>query len=300
MRITMRGDVLDGRNLLKAAISGPSTPVKARQRPRDLDLDVKLGAIAGHNGEAARQVELRVTRRNGEMRGFLLRGRVGAEGSISGDLRVREGTRTAVVLYGTDAGALLRFVDLYARMSGGDIWMYVDPPSPDGLGSQEGVLNIREFTIRDPAIDRLMAAAPADPNLPGPRRAGVPVQFTKMRVEFERAPTKMVLRDGVIWGPAIGATIEGQIDHARNDALLRGTYVPAYGLNNLFARLPVVGLFMGGPQEGLFGVTYEIAGPLASPTLRINPISAVAPGFLRKLFEFRGTPDTAPADVVTR
>jgi hypothetical protein len=50
--------------------------------------------------------------------------------------------------------------------------------------------------------------------------------------------------------------------------------------------LPLVGLFMGGEKEGLFGITYEVVGKPASPILHINPISALAPGLLRKVFEF--------------
>jgi hypothetical protein len=33
-------------------------------------------------------------------------------------------------------------------------------------------------------------------------------------------------------------------------------------------------------------VTYEVVGPPDAPVLRVNPISAVAPGLLRKFFEF--------------
>ena len=73
----------------------------------------------------------------------------------------------------------------------------------------------------------------------------------------------------------------------RNDVRLRGTFVPLYGLNNVFGQIPIVGLFLGGgSNEGLVGITYEVAGPPGAPTLRVNPISAVAPGLLRKLFEF--------------
>ena len=44
---SMRGDVYDGRNFVKAAMAGPSDPkIKARQP--DLDLDIKIGAVAGH------------------------------------------------------------------------------------------------------------------------------------------------------------------------------------------------------------------------------------------------------------
>mgnify|MGYP006179232599 CR=1 FL=1 len=48
--------------------------------------------------------------------------------------------------------------------------------------------------------------------------------------------------------------------------------------------LAQVGLFLGGPKEGLIAITFEVVGPATGPTLRVNPMSAVAPGFLRKLF----------------
>jgi hypothetical protein len=67
---------------------------------------------------------------------------------------------------------------------------------------------------------------------------------------------------------------------------LRGTLVPLYGPNNLLGQIPLVGLFMGGEKEGLFGITYEVVGRPGNPFLRINPISALTPGILRKVFEF--------------
>jgi hypothetical protein len=61
--------------------------------------------------------------------------------------------------------------------------------------------------------------------------------------------------------------------------------VPAYGLNNMFSQVPVVGLILGGGRnEGLFAVNFRISGPASSPTLTVNPLSMVAPGFLRKFF----------------
>ena len=85
---------------------------------------------------------------------------------------------------------------------------------------------------------------------------------------------------------------------------LRGTFVPAYALNNFLARVPIVGLFIGGGQnEGMFGMTYEVVGPTGNATLRVNPMSMIAPGFLRKIFEFRNADDRTrcrryPADTV--
>ena len=61
--------------------------------------------------------------------------------------------------------------------------------------------------------------------------------------------------------------------------------MPAYGLNNAFAQVPLFGpLLSGGQYEGLFAVNFRISGPATAPVLTVNPLSAVAPGFLRKLF----------------
>ncbi len=61
--------------------------------------------------------------------------------------------------------------------------------------------------------------------------------------------------------------------------------MPAYGVNNLFGKLPVLGLVLGGgQQEGLIGVNFRVSGSTSAPTLSINPLSAIAPGFLRKIF----------------
>jgi hypothetical protein len=85
----------------------------------------------------------------------------------------------------------------------------------------------------------------------------------------------------------VGGTIEGSIDFPADQVRMSGTFVPMYGLNNMFGQIPVLGLLLGGgSNEGLIGVTYEIVGAPGKPVLRVNPISAMAPGVLRKIFEF--------------
>ncbi len=117
------------------------------------------------------------------------------------------------------------------------------------------------------------------------------IAFSGMRVEFTRMPGRVALRDGVVRGPLLGGTIDGVVDYARDDVHLRGTLVPLYGPNNLLGQLPLLGLFLGGEKEGLVGITYEVVGKPGTPILRINPISALAPGLLRKVFEFPSAND---------
>ncbi len=65
---------------------------------------------------------------------------------------------------------------------------------------------------------------------------------------------------------------------ARDRVDLSGTYLPAYAVNNLLARIPLIGMVLGGgPTEGLVGINYSITGKASEPRLNINPLSAVTP-----------------------
>ena len=89
----------------------PETPqqAKKKEKPRDVDIDVRIGAATGHNGEVIRNLELRVTRRNGEIRSFALLGRAGRDSSLVGELRARDGGRPVIYITSGDGGALFRF-----------------------------------------------------------------------------------------------------------------------------------------------------------------------------------------------
>jgi hypothetical protein len=286
LRVSMRGEVYDGRGFVKATMG--TTPPEQRPRPlSDLDLDVRLGAVAGFNGEALRGVELKLARRAGQIKNFVLNAKIGRDTPFTGDFRRLANGRQVMYFETADAGALFRFTDTYARVVGGQLSAAMDPPNGENA-PQEGVLNIRDFSIRgEPALDKVVAGAS--------NGGKTGVDFTRMRVDFTRVPGKLAIRDGVVRGPVIGATIDGNIDFVKNDVRMRGTFVPLYGLNNAFGQIPIVGLFLGGSNEGLVGITYEVVGPPNAPILRVNPISAIAPGLLRKFFEFPATEQTAPA-----
>jgi hypothetical protein len=294
MRITLRGTVLDARGLIRS-LSEPPSQAKKKEKPRDVDVDARIGAATGHNGEVIRNLELRVTRRNGEIRSFALLGRVGRDSTLVGELRARDGGRPVIYITSGDGGALFRFADYYSKIQGGEIWIVLDTPTSDNA-PQEGIVSVRNFNIvGEPALDRLQSSAPppAEGNTVqrnAPRGGAVP--FVRMRIDFTRTPGRFTIKEALIFGPTIGATVDGVLDYTNNSVHLRGTYVPAYGLNNIFGQIPLVGLFLGGPKEGLLALTFEIVGPASGPTLRVNPMSMAAPGFFRKIFEFRGANDT--------
>jgi hypothetical protein len=278
LRVTMRGDVYDGRGFIKTAAGAASSNPNSKRRVVDVDLEMKVGAVVGFNGEALRGLDLKMSRRAGEVRSFGLNAKIGREATLTGDLRGRSTGRPLIYLESTDAGAFFRFTDVYSRMTGGQVALAMETQSGDNP-AQQGALNVRNFAVHDETQLERAVNTGKDTH----RNA---IDFSNMRVEFTRMPGRVALRDGVVRGPLLGGTIDGVVDYAHDDVHLRGTLVPLYGANNLLGQLPVIGLFLGGEKEGLFGITYEVVGRPNAPTLRINPISALAPGLLRKVFEF--------------
>ena len=282
LRVVMRGDIYDGTNFVKSSLASTAPDKGKHGKSSDLDLDIKLGTVIGNNGETLRGLDLKLSRRAGHIRSFLMNAKIGSDAPLNGDLRLRARDNHQVIYFETDdAGALFRFTDMYPHMFGGQMWVAMDPPS-DEQTPQQGTLNIHNFVVRgEPGLDRVVAGAPGEPH--------GSVEFSEASCEFTKAPGRMSVRDGVVRGPLVGATVEGNIDYVRNDVHLRGTFVPFYGLNNMFGQIPIVGIFLGGgSNEGLLGITYDAVGPPGNPRITINPVSAIAPGLLRKFFPSPG------------
>jgi AsmA-like protein len=287
LKVTMRGDVFDGRGFLKTAISGKEADSKGKARNIDFDVDVKLGAVAGFYGEALRSVDARMSRRSGSIKSFSFAGRLGRDMPVTADLRRGQG-REVIYLETNDAGAFLRFTDTYSKVVGGQLQLALDPPGAEP-GPKEGLLNVRDFVVKGEAsLDRLAGGGQV-----GTQNG---ISFTRLRAEFSRQNGQLTIREGVLKGPAIGGTIEGSIDYPGNQVRMSGTFVPVYGLNNLLNQIPVAGLFFGGSNEGVFGLTYEVVGTPDKPTLRVNPISAIFPGIARKIWDFNTGKQTGQGD----
>ncbi len=271
-KASLRGATLDARNLVKGFLNAGGPPGGGK----DLDLDVKVANVIGSNSQALGQFELTGAWRGGEMKDLQAHGRIGngtltAEQDDLGVLRARV----------TDAGAMTKFLDLYTHMEGGKL----DLALQDAGGESRGTANVNDFVLHsEPALRKLAAAGDAGD---GANSAGNPdvVHFEKMSASFTRSAGRLDLREAVIFNSHMGLTTQGYLDYGRNHVDLNGTFIPAYQVNNLVTHIPVVGLLLGGgAHEGVFGLNYRIVGPVTGPTLTVNPLSAMTPGFLRKVF----------------
>ena len=143
---------------------------------------------------------------------------------------------------------------------------------------------IRKFDVKNEAtiaeIDNRSKAKKS-----GQKRDGL--SFKRLTVPFTADTEFVRIGDSLIRGDDLGATAEGVIRKSDGAIDITGTIIPAYGLNSFVGNIPLLGTILtGGKGEGIFGLAYAMGGTMAKPKFQVNPVSALAPGILRKFFEF--------------
>lgn len=304
-KLVIRGAVADVRPFIRdlQTASGPSAARGDKPGARgDLDVDLDVPILTGFNNEAITNATLKLQKRGGDLRTIAFQGRIG-RAEVTAKQVSRQGEAAGGLLVQSEnGGALLRFVDLYRRAHGGDLVLNLGP----GEARQSGELLFRNFVVRDePALRRVvgeqsvqaLSGDRAGSNAPPlPINVGE-VAFIKLRAEFTRSASRLDVSDMVIWGQQVGFTLQGNIDYGRDRVDIGGTFVPGYAFNNAFAQVPVVGALLGGGSQygGLFAVNFRIAGAASAPTMSINPLSAIAPGILRRFVDpMGGSPAQRP------
>ena len=246
----------------------------------DLALDARIDKLVGFNQEEVDGAALTLVSVGGQTQKLSFSGKLGND-PIALNFAVGP-SGTDLNGSAADAGALLRFTNLYSRVDGGSVALtgHAERNAP-----LSGTLEVTSFDItNEPAIERVLQADPSQSSAANPER----VHFDRMEAHFSRSDHVIAVEDALLAGATVGATFAGRYDLSSSQVDIAGTYLPAYALNNMFSRIPLLGLALGGgSQEGLFGVTFKISGPIAQPEVFFNPLSAVAPGIFRKIFEFQ-------------
>ncbi len=285
--ISVSGASFDVRGLIAQFLSGPGDAGLAGM---DYSISLKLGQIHGYNGVSISGISGSLAASDGKITKLLLKGGTGAapiELAFSS-----AGQQQSLELRSSNGGALLRFLNIYDKAFGGDLGLRFAGARDSGDGS--GALVFENFRIQneqvlsDAARERVRRGD-ADQEI---RSTDVVVDttnlsFAKLRVPFRKHKGVITVADASLRGPVVGASGRGTIDLEGQNLALSGTIVPAYGINNLPGSIPILGQLLGGrKREGLIGITYQMFGPMRSPTLKMNPASAIAPGIFRRIFEY--------------
>jgi hypothetical protein len=203
----------------------------------------------------------------------------------------------ALDINSNDAGTTLRMLGWNDRLEGGELTVNAQRHSPDE--PLHGMFKLSNYKLTQaPALTRLLQVA----SLTGifdALQSGL--DFVSFDGTFAYANKILQVERSRAYGSSIGITVEGALDLEEDMADLKGTIVPAYTVNRVLGQIPILGrILTGGEDEGIFAASYAVNGPLEDPAIAVNPLSALAPGFLRKLFdaigsESGGAAQTAPA-----
>ncbi len=115
---------------------------------------------------------------------------------------------------------------------------------------------------------------------------GEGVSFNNLESRIALTEDEVILRDFFMSGERLGLTASGTTSIQGQNSEIQGAVVPAYLFNNLVSKIPLIGTILSGGEEreGVFAINYTLKGSLAEPQISSNPVSVIAPGFLRRLF----------------
>jgi hypothetical protein len=288
LKVVARGSNFDARpmlgSLIRTGAERPGGPggVGGKGATDDIIVEFKSPIVTGHNKQILSNVDFQLDSRGGKPRTLSLTGSFGRE-QLAVAMARNAGGAPQIEISTNDAGSFLGFLDIYRKMENGVLNASVQI----GQNRADGAVHIRDFFVKgEPTIRQLMAQSGVartdnrgnvrfDPDL---------VRVGRLQSDFTWSQGRLSVRDGVLSGPEIGLTFEGFVDFPHDRLDLAGSYVPAYALNSLLSNIPVLGVVIaGGQHEGIFALNYHVTGLLSAPVVNVNPLSAIAPGLMRKI-----------------
>jgi uncharacterized protein YhdP len=249
-----------------------------------LRIDARLGRLVVGPQREVRDVAARLSREGADWRAAQIDARFPNGHGLSLYSTAQAGGRN-LTFRSDDMGSALSLLDITDNIVGGQIT--VTGQAVDKAGKQVVVGHIEgaDYSLVHAPVFARILSLPSFSGA-GSMLAGSGIPFSTLRGNFAYGEDRLALDNLVGYGGAIGVTGNGVADLGRDRLDLQGTIVPAYTLNSILGIVPVIGpLLLGGEGQGLFAANYQVTGSAADPQVSVNPLSAFAPGFLRRLFQ---------------
>lgn len=219
------------------------------------------------------------------LQGTFSRGRAG----LSGDFvaRVNGGTPvkgtlapanagTAIRIQSNDAGGVIRDAGLTPNARDGLMDLVLTPVVGAPGGTYDGQFLVESVRLRNaPLLGDLLDAISVVGLID--QLAGPGILFNTVDGQFRLTRNRLTLREAAAVGGSLGISADGYYDFGAKELDIQGVVSPVYFVNGIGAAVTRRG-------EGLFGFNYRVTGSADAPKTRVNPLSILAPGALRRIF----------------
>lgn len=284
LSIDVSGNSIDAKPFIEQAKSTGSDQEGAKASNV---ITAQIDKAVGYNKESIRGLDLKLVTSSGRISTLQLSGVTASEQAL---VIRKDSDSGAMEITSGDAGAVARFADLYRNMNGGLLNITLKARDAD---SWRGSIDIRNFAlINEARLKAIVSARGANDgrSLTDALKTDIDTSSQKFRRAFARLVmdgATIKVENGIVRGDQLGATFQGTVRSRRGNMDLTGTFMPAYGINSLFGQLPLIGAILGnGRDRGLLGITFKLEGSYEAPKMSVNPLSLIAPGVFRNIFEF--------------
>lgn len=290
-RVNVRGSQFDARALIKqiSDLEAKKSGGGRANSPRVV-VSAQVDEVHGFNNETLRNVAVSYESAGSKVSGISVNA-VTSSGQPFVATNNDQGDARSISLQSNDAGAVLRFFDFYDKMRGGKITVGL---AAQGNGPLRGQIDARNFSIvNEPRLAKIVSSSPSSGGASLTQAVKRDIDVSRVDVErgfslIEKGQGYLNLSKGVVRGPAVGTIFQGTLYDQQGNMSITGTFMPAYGVNRIFGEVPIFGALLGnGRDRGLLGITYKLVGNAKQPQVIVNPISLIAPGIFRSIFEFQ-------------
>ena len=301
----VRGRALDGASIGRNA-SCNAPPGGARPQPRPDEkpegtyrVTARLELLALCDNVSINNVVFDMSAIGERLSALSMSGRIGGAAAITVGLEnTAQGRR--VTVNAADAGLLARALFTFTGLRGGALNVVANlpgratdadagPSTPDFQGN----LTLTSFKMVNQSFFARLFSAVSFTGV-GDLLQNEGISMDKFEMPFS-SKNNVISISGAIFSGGIGGSAEGYVDRPKEMVSVKGSLVPAYGLNSFISNVPLLGDLLASKKgEGILGVTYTMSGPTDNLAFSTNPLSMLAPGILRRIFE-GGRPKAANA-----
>ncbi|PCI41816.1 MAG: hypothetical protein COB46_02545 [Rhodospirillaceae bacterium] len=290
--IVLRGDRFDGRVLWNEFLGKGKAPTpKSEAKDTDEKTELVIHAAVDIRSLLVGQDKIiqdvigSVYRDRGLWRKMDISGVVGKTGTVEVMLGTGEDQLRYLSITSDDAGATLKTLDLHDNILGGKFDLKAAYTRPGKNAPLEGKVTVEDYAMLEaPTFAKLIGVMSLTGILDALQGEGL--NFDILDMPFKLEDGVLELTHARASGPTLGVTATGTVDMSNQVLDLKGTVVPAYAINALLGKIPLIGpLFTGGEEGGgLFAAAYTMKGQGENVVISMNPLSVLAPGVLRNIF----------------